>query len=184
MKLIIGLGNPGAKYKDTRHNFGARAVELLAKKLEANFKMSKKLNARVAAAKLDGADMLVALPQSFMNESGMPVSSLFHYYKVGSEDLIVVYDEIDLPFGTVRVGNFTSSGGHKGVQSIIDTLGTPAFARVRLGIGPQTGPAENYVLEKWSPDQHEKLPELLDRATDAIKELVQNGPEKAASKFN
>lgn len=147
MKLIVGLGNPGAPYEETLHNVGFRVVEALAEHHEspwANFSNSSR-TCRLTAA---GATLLK--PLTFMNESGSSVQELMGYLKVAPANLWVVHDDLDLPPGTVRVSYGASSAGHRGVASIIDTLGTPAFWRFRIGIGrpPEHTPAESYVLQR------------------------------------
>src|SRR3989344_3575305 len=154
MKLIIGLGNPGSKYKDTRHNFGRRAVELLAKKHGAKFANSKKYESKTATMKYGRTDLVYVLIQSFMNESGPELVKLFKSFDQGTPDFIIAHDDLDLPFGTIRISKNLSSGGHKGVQSVIDSIGSNDFVRVRLGIGPKTSDAETFVLEKWTREEH------------------------------
>ena len=183
MKLIVGLGNPGRQYEWTRHNFGFLVVEAFAKSHGTSYRKHR-TGASVARIIFGNEKVIVAKSAGFMNESGSSVAALKRFYKVRDNDLIIVHDDIDLLFGTLRIGQYTSSGGHKGVQSVIDAFGGSIFARIRLGIGPKTSDAETFVLEKWTQEEQAKLNETLNRALEAIKTVVTEGLEKAASRFN
>jgi peptidyl-tRNA hydrolase, PTH1 family len=183
MKLLIGLGNPGAKYIMTRHNFGALFMNSLAESNNLSL-IRHKTQALTARLHIDKSDILIATPLSFMNESGPTVAALKKYFKVSAQDIIIAYDDIDLYFGHIRISSNKSSGGHKGIQSILDTLGTDVFVRIRLGIAPQVGTAEKYVLKPWSAAQKKKLPHIIDNAKKGLEVLLSQGLDAAAQKFN
>lgn len=168
-KLIAGLGNPGKKYEKTRHNLGFMVVDELAKKLKIDrttFVFNKKFNS--VAGKHDSWFMIK--PQTFMNNSGQAVAKIANFYKIKTPGIWVIYDDIDLPLGTLRIRAGGSSGGHKGVQSIIDSLGASDFARFRLGIGPV--PAEfdpaDFVLQKFTKDEMPVLQDMIKKTADAL----------------
>jgi len=159
VRLIVGLGNPGKKYEKTRHNIGFRVVDALAKKLrDTDYNLQSKL----------------FKPQSYMNLSGPEVFKKLNYYRLAPTDLIVIYDDIDLPLGEIRVRNKGSSAGHKGVQSIIDIIGSENFTRVRVGVGrpPENVPAEKYVLQNFDTEEGKLLPKIIDDAVKVVVELV------------
>jgi PTH1 family peptidyl-tRNA hydrolase len=174
MKLIVGLGNPGKKYENTRHNVGFLAMDKIVIKLKVksykveDFKYEKKFDAEVVKFKLKDEDIILAKPQTFMNLSGNAVKKIVDFYKLNpSKDLIVVYDDIDISLGKIRIRQEGSSAGHNGLQSIIDELGTDSFMRVRIGIGRPTSPAggpsnELIKIEDW----------VLQALTDTEKELL------------
>ena len=150
--LIVGLGNPGPKYARNRHNIGFQTVEALAAKHRLEFSRTEH-RAQTAHGTIGGRRVVLAKPQTWMNESGKAVAPLAHFYKVAPERLLIIYDDLDIPLGTVRFRSDGSSGGHRGVQSTIQHLGTQAFPRLRLGIGRPPGrmdPAA-YVLQSFSP---------------------------------
>jgi PTH1 family peptidyl-tRNA hydrolase len=167
MHLIVGLGNPGKKYEKTRHNVGFRVVDELEKIYD-----------------LSQSKVILLKPDSFMNNSGKVVQEYLAYEKISPENLIVVHDDIDLLFGDVRVSKDSSSAGHKGVQSIIDTIGTKDFRRIRIGIQPtplrqgSAGQAqkkihtEKFVLENFSKTEEEKLPEIIKKAIEEVSKLI------------
>lgn len=183
--LIAGLGNPGARYENTRHNIGFRAVERFAAKHGLTFgKIEHK--AQTASGTAIGQRVLLAKPQTFMNVSGESVQPLTSFYKVPPERLIVVADDLDLPLGTVRLRKSGSSGGQNGLKSILQRLGTQDIARVRLGIGRPPGrmdPAD-YVLSNWKGDEAIIAVEMQDRAVAAIETWLRDGIELAMSRFN
>jgi peptidyl-tRNA hydrolase, PTH1 family len=183
MKLIIGLGNPGKEYHDTRHNAGSRAVELFAAEHKLSFKKHD-ANARAASGTIETERVICGVSETFMNDSGLAVGALAQFYKVEAGDVVIVYDDIDLPFGTIRVSQNTSSGGHNGIKSIIERLDSSDFIRVRLGIGPKLGDAADYVIGRWSKEQSQALPEFLAEAIGAIETVVQSGLTEAATIYN
>lgn len=168
---MVGLGNVGARYEGTRHNVGFVVVEGFG----GAWRDRARERARVARVTLAGRRVTLAAPQTFMNESGAAVQGLLRFYRLAPEALIVVHDDADLAFGDVRVKFGGGSAGHNGVKSIVATLGTEAFWRVRVGIGrpenPQA-PLDRYVLERWSPAQAQLLDSALDRARHAVEEIV------------
>ena len=182
MILIAGLGNPGNHYEGTRHNFGFMVVDELAKELGIDFKMSEKFHAEIAQATIQLATKRVRVvlvkPQTFMNNSGQAVEAVANFYKLRYEDQVwVINDDLDIDLGTIRVRVNGASAGQKGVQSIINHLGTEAFVRFRMGIRPATGqdkPAEDFVLEKFRPEE-KKIAEV--EIKEAIK-LIFDGFEK------
>ncbi|MBL8146408.1 MAG: aminoacyl-tRNA hydrolase [Anaerolineae bacterium] len=185
MYLIAGLGNPGARYENTRHNIGFRAVERFAAKHGLTFgKIEHK--AQTASGTAIGQRVLLAKPQTFMNVSGESVQPLASFYKVPPERLIVVADDLDLPLGTVRLRKSGSSGGQNGLKSILQRLGTQEIARVRLGIGRPPGRMDptDYVLGAWKGDEAIIAVEMQDRAVAAIETWLRDGIELAMSRFN
>ncbi len=172
--LVAGLGNPGERYAKTRHNAGARAVRRLAANLELNLRPAKS-KALVAKSVVDGVQLVLSCPLSFMNESGRPVAALLKYFEVDSENLIVVHDDIDLITADLRVKFGGGSAGNHGVDSIVEVLGTKDFHRVRIGVGrpssPRVDPAD-YVLEPMSKKSLEELADVEERAAEAVLSIV------------
>ena len=183
--LLIGLGNPGREYQTNRHNFGFMLIDRLAVRLGARgLKVQSK--AIVTSAIYEDRKLILAKPKTYMNLSGQSIQGLAHFYKLPLENMLVAYDDLDIPFGTIRLRPGGGPGGQKGVASTIERLGTKDFARLRLGIGRPPGrmdPAA-YVLQDFSRDEVKILSELLDRAADAALEFVMNGLDKAMNKFN
>ena len=164
MKLIIGLGNPGAKYHNTRHNLGFRAVDVLAR--ETEWQDNKKFHALMAEININGEKILLAKPQTFMNESGQAARAIIDFYKIPLSNILVIYDDIDLLIGDTRLRAEGGSGGHNGMASIIEHLGTEAVARFRLGVaeaktGKQDIPAEDYVLQPFNQASEDKIKKTL-----------------------
>ena len=189
MKLIIGLGNPEDKYRNTRHNVGFVAVDHFAKSKNVTFKFDKYSNSEIAELIEDGGKIIIVKPQTFMNLSGVAVKYLLENYppvgdhpkgdKLPAANLLVVHDEIDLPFGEIRIQKNISSAGHKGVQNIIDSLGTQDFARLRIGIESREDKArpetEKFVLLPFSNEESDILSKKLPlQITDAINKFIQN----------
>lgn len=176
--LIVGLGNPGAKYEATRHNVGQMVLDELASRIGGKFK-SHQTNSRVLEGRVaPGAPkFILAKPNSFMNLSGGPVSSLAKYYDVPAERIIVIHDEIDLPFDTLKLKLGGGHGGHNGIRDIAKAIDTPEFLRVRVGVGRPPGrqdPAE-YVLNPFGSTERETLPILIGEAADAVEGLATDG---------
>ncbi len=183
--LIIGLGNPGREYQSNRHNFGFMLIDRLAVRLNARgIKVQSK--AIVTNATYEGRKLILAKPQTYMNLSGHSIQGLAHFYKLPLENMLVAYDDLDLPFGTIRLRPGGGPGGQKGVASTIERLGTKDFARLRLGIGRPPGRMDPsaYVLQSFSRDEMQSLSEIIDRAADAALEFVVNGLDKAMNKYN
>jgi PTH1 family peptidyl-tRNA hydrolase len=186
--LVVGLGNPGPKYARTRHNSGFLVVSLLASRIGGSLKAHRASGGRaeVLEGRLAGIPVVLAEPLSFMNESGSPVNQVARFYKVPVEQIIVIHDELDLPFGDLRIKRGGGDGGHNGLRSITSALGSKEYLRVRLGIGRPPGrqdPAD-YVLREFAVAERRDLDFHVDRAADAVEELLQNGVEKAQSAFN
>jgi PTH1 family peptidyl-tRNA hydrolase len=183
--LIVGLGNPGREYRDTRHNIGFMLLDRLAVKLNARFSRLQS-KALVASASYQERKLILAKPQTFMNLSGQAVQGLMHFYKLPLMNLLVIHDDLDLPPGTLRLRPGGGSGGQKGVQSIIERLGTEGFARLRLGIGRPPGQmdAADYVLQEFSDSEMTIISPVLNRGVDAVLEFVVNGIEAAMNRYN
>jgi PTH1 family peptidyl-tRNA hydrolase len=183
--LITGLGNPGREYRETRHNIGFMLVDHLAQRLGVSFsRMESK--ALVTKGEYQGRRLVLAKPQTYMNLSGSAVGSLMRFYKVPITNLLVAYDDVDLPLGTIRLRAEGGSAGQKGMASIIERLGTQEFPRLRLGIGRPPGrmDAAAYVLQPFKKDETDLLPVILDRAVDAVLVFVTSGLESAMNQFN
>lgn len=186
MILIVGLGNPGDKYENTRHNAGFVVVDLLLKKLNSVensvWEESKKFNCYLAKA---GKEIVIAKPSSFMNASGEIVSKLVNFYKISNFGLFVVHDDLDLPLGKIKVSFGHSSAGHKGVESIIQQIGSNNFVRIRVGIGQDKKIAgEKFVLSDFNEDDQPELKKSVKKAVDAILTILKDGVEKAANRYN
>ena len=177
-KLVVGLGNPGPRYARNRHNIGFQIVEGLAAAHGLTFTKTEH-KAETAHGRIDGQRVVLAKPQTWMNDSGQSVAPLARFYKIEPEDLLVVYDDLDIPLDTVRFRDAGSSGGHRGVQSIINQLGTDGFPRLRIGIGRPPGrmdPAA-YVLQDFSTDEEPLLWEVQRTARRLIEEWILNEPD-------
>lgn len=186
MWMIVGLGNPGTQYALTRHNIGFMAVDMLLKSV-GNPHESQSNKALVAKFKWDSESIVVVKPQAFMNRSGESVKPLLDFYKISPENLIVVHDEVDLPFAGMKIQKNRSPGGHNGVKDISLHLGTNDFCRVRLGVGRPTQPQQavaDYVLAQFSKSEMENLSDFLNKACDAIETIIFEGLTQASNKFN
>jgi peptidyl-tRNA hydrolase, PTH1 family len=183
--LIIGLGNPGREYKDTRHNIGFMLMDYLAEKLEARG-MKVQSKAITISALYNEKKIILAKPQTYMNLSGQSVQGLLNFYKIPFENLLVAHDDLDIPFGTIRIRPTGGPGGQRGMADTIEQLGTKDFPRLRLGISRPPGrmQAKDYVLQNFSKDEQKLLPEILSRASDAALEFVMNGLNAAMNKYN
>jgi PTH1 family peptidyl-tRNA hydrolase len=183
--IIVGLGNPGREFRETRHNIGFMLLNRLAERLGIEF---SRMESKSLVTKGDyrGHRLILAKPMTYMNLSGQAVSSLVRFYKITLENLLVAYDDVDLPLGTLRLRPAGGAGGHKGLQSIIQQLGTPDFPRLRLGIGRPPGKksAASYVLKDFSADENEFLPVILDRGVDAALTYVTDGIDIAMNNYN
>ena len=183
--LIVGLGNPGREYRETRHNVGFMLLDRLTVKLNARFTRLQS-KALVASANYQERKIILAKPQTFMNLSGQSVQGLMHFYKLPLENLLIAHDDLDLPVGTIRIRPDGGSAGQKGMMSSIERLGTDEFPRLRLGIGRPPGHMEapDYVLQDFSKADLTIISETLDRAMGAVLEFVVNGLDIAMNKFN
>lgn len=184
MYLIVGLGNPGNRYRFTRHNIGFMVLEKLARDFEIDLKQ-KSFVALWGRGKINGNDVLLAMPQTFMNLSGTAVRQLVAFFKADLSNLIVIHDDLDLPFGTIRLKTGGGNAGHKGLASITENLGSSDFMRVRIGIGRPSDKSriEGYVLEPFKSDEElSMLPKIIQAASEASAEIVLSGTEKATVK--
>ena len=183
--LIVGLGNPGAEFSHNRHNVGFMLLDCLADRLGESFSRLES-NSLLTKAKYQDKRLLLAKPQTFMNLSGQAVSRLVKYYKIPLESLLIVYDDVDLPLESIRIRPNGGAGGHKGVASIIERLGTKVFPRLRLGIGRPSGRknAAAHVLQNFTKKENEFLEVTLKRAVDAVLLFVSAGLETAMNKYN
>jgi PTH1 family peptidyl-tRNA hydrolase len=187
LHLMVGLGNPGADYERTRHNAGFLVVEELARRVSAKWKLEKKFSVRMAQIEHGGRRVLLAQPQTFMNASGGAVGALVNFYQVPLQQLLVIVDDADLPLGEIRLRAKGSSGGHHGLESIEQHVGSREFARLKVGIGrTKDGRREitNYVLGKFGADEKKLLEKVLQRAADQAECWVAGGVEKAMNQFN
>jgi PTH1 family peptidyl-tRNA hydrolase len=184
-KVVVGLGNPGSEYESTRHNAGVKVVEALLVRAGASFKTHKS-GCLVADARLSGTPVVLARATSYMNESGGPVGRLLRWYKVDPRDLIVVHDEIDIPFGDVRIKDGGGTAGHNGLGSLVSHLGTKDFVRVRVGVGRPRGSrqAASHVLDTFSGAERKELPFLIEAAADAVERILEAGVERAMNEVN
>lgn len=184
MRLIVGLGNPGSDYEHTPHNVGFAVVEELARRFGASFKRGPV--AECSSASVPGKEFALIRPLSYMNLSGRPVAGALQWYKLKQADLIVVCDDVNLPFGRLRIRPSGGAGGQKGLRSIIETLGSEDFSRIRLGVGGGYPGADvgAYVLRKLRGKELEALNETVARASDAIEFWLASGLEAAMNRFN
>jgi PTH1 family peptidyl-tRNA hydrolase len=184
-RLIVGLGNPGRKYQRSRHNVGFMTVDQLARRNQLAFTRQQS-DAVVSVGEIAGARVVLAKPQTFMNKSGVSVAALCRFYKVADEDLLVIFDDLDLPVGTLRIRPFGGSSGHNGMKSLIERLGTQAFPRVRIGIGRPPGRMDpaRYVLKGFDKDQRPLIEQVYDRAARAAETWIEYGIESAMTEFN
>lgn len=183
--LIVGLGNPGREYSASRHNVGFMVVDRLAEKLDTSFRKVK-MNALVTAVRYKGERIILIKPQTFMNLSGQAVSSFIRFYKLSLENVLVVYDDVDLPFETLRLKPDGGDAGQRGVRSIIQQLGTKSFPRLRVGIDRPPGRMEvsDYVLQKFSAAEKGILPFILDTASEAVLHFIDQGLNQAMTIYN
>lgn len=183
MNLIVGLGNPGAEYTHTRHNLGWLVVNALAD--NSAFSHKKRFDAELLQIEIRDHRTLLAKPLTYMNKSGMSVVKISQYYEIPTSDVWVVHDDIDLPFGSLRISRGKSSAGHRGVESVLQQLGTSDFLRFRVGVRPDHDiSTERFVMQNFSASETEQLPLILKTVTTAIEESLTSSPEKAASIFN
>jgi len=186
VKLIVGLGNPGREYRWTRHNMGFLLMDELAR--ENQIPITRRgLKALYGRGRIAQIDVILAKPQTFMNLSGEAVQRLLHFFKISPRDLIVLQDDLDLPWGKIRIRLRGSSGGHRGIQSIQDAIGSGEFVRIKIGIGrpaiPRQDPAD-YVLDPLEEAEKEEIETVLKRGREAIKTLLSRGPQEAMNRYH
>ena len=186
MKLIVGLGNPGIEYQFTPHNLGFLAIDRIANNLGVEVR-NRQCRALTARAEIAGQPVILAKPETFMNLSGLSVQELVAEYQADvKSDLIVIYDELDLPLGSIRIRQRGSSAGHNGMESILGALGTDEFLRIRLGIAPDRKIADTvkFVLTPFRKSQLKVVDEILDSAAEAVEVILKDGPAAAMNRFN
>ncbi|MCD6550277.1 aminoacyl-tRNA hydrolase [bacterium] len=197
MIVIIGLGNPGKKFKGTRHNLGREVLDLFRRKYKekysfSDWKKEKKLQAeiakgKIAKKKISHKEVLLAKPLNFMNLSGETVSLLLSFYKIPPQNLVVVHDDIDIPLGKIKITKNRGAGGHKGIISIFNKVKTKSFSRIRIGILPQSlkpKKIESFVLKKFKKEEEKKVKKGIELAANAIDLIIEKGVEKAMNIFN
>ena len=183
--IVVGLGNPGSEYELTRHNAGFRVIDALAK--EYNIAINKpKFKALVGEAKIGDKKIILVKPQTYMNSSGESVREIIDWYKISMDNLIVIYDDIDISFGKLRIRPSGSAGSHNGLKSVISLVGSTDFKRVRVGIGkpPQNWDLINYVLGRFTKEEETDFEKVKNNARDAVKCIIDNDINCAMNKFN
>jgi len=188
-KLIIGLGNPGKQYQNNRHNIGFQIIDMIAKDLILkSLKQNRKFQAEICEGAFGEQKIILAKPQTFMNNSGIAVKKIKTFYKIKPQDIIIIHDDIDLPIGSIRISQAVSSGGNKGVESIIKEIKTKNFIRIRIGIANELRtkiPADKFVLQKFSLEDEKKLKNVFLNALNAVQMLIEGEKlEKVQNKFN
>ena len=186
MKLITGLGNPGDKYKFTRHNAGFMVLDYLSYQWNFDYKFESKFNGEIAKINHNGESLILLKPHTFMYLSGQSLISVMNFYKIQKEDILVIYDDIAMPVGKMRFRSKGSDGGHNGIKSIINVLGgNNSFDRLKIGIGPQPPlPSEVYVLQNFTQEQLSEIKDVLKTAKDAVEVYLEQGLNAAQTKFN
>jgi len=186
VRLIVGLGNPGLEYADTPHNLGFAVIDRLGEQARIR-SQQERLRAVIARGRLDGQEVLLAKPLTYMNLSGQAVGALLRSEGLSPADLIVVLDEVALPWGMIRVRERGSAGGHRGLESVVAALGTTEFLRVRLGVEPPAGwqgDLAEYVTMPMSPEQQETAAGMVAEAAEAVRLILREGPGRAMARFN
>jgi PTH1 family peptidyl-tRNA hydrolase len=185
MYLVVGLGNPGPEYENTRHNLGFKVVNELARRFSISLSKSK-CSAFIGETSLLSRKVIMAQPQTFVNNSGPAVKGLLQWFKIKPDHLILVYDDVDLEVGQLRIRESGNAGGHHGMESVIASLGTTNFPRIRIGIGRENliDDVTDYVLSKIPPSQAEKLEEAVVSAAEAVLSIISDGLTAAMNKFN
>ncbi|MDQ0340639.1 PTH1 family peptidyl-tRNA hydrolase [Caldalkalibacillus uzonensis] len=175
MKLVVGLGNPGPKYEQTRHNIGFLTVDRLAERLGVAI-TREKWRGLAAETSVRGQTILLFKPLTYMNRSGEAVAEVVRFFQCEADEVLVIYDDLDLPFGTMKLRMKGGHGGHNGVRSVIDHLSSQTFKRIRMGIGrPEDGDVVNYVLSPFHPQEREHLSEFIDRGASAARDYLETG---------
>ena len=183
IKVVVGLGNPGAQYENTPHSVGFEAIDKFAAHLGVTWELKKSYNALVGRAGAPSHAVLLIKPQTFMNLSGEAVAPIVKYSNATAADLIVVQDDIDMAFGTLKIKKGGSCGGHNGIRNIIERLGTPDFVRVKIGVG-KSSDVVAHVLGKFSPENRTLMSKVTDEVPALLELLLKDGPDKAMNKYN
>ena len=183
MRIIVGLGNPGREYASTRHNIGFMVVTELARRSGAEG-AKKRFRSEIAEGRLHGEKIVLVAPQTYMNLSGHAVREAVNWYNVPHEDVLIVFDDMDLPFGQLRLRDNGSGGGHNGLKSIIEQLGGNDVPRLRVGIGRGRSSATSHVLSRFSPEEQKALPELIAKVADAVELWMTEGVSSAMNAVN
>ncbi|HGI3796773.1 TPA: aminoacyl-tRNA hydrolase [Streptococcus agalactiae] len=187
VKMIVGLGNPGSKYNDTKHNIGFMAVDRIVKNLDVNFTEDKSFKAEIGSDFINGEKIYFIKPTTFMNNSGIAVKALLTYYNISIKDMIIIYDDLDMEVGKIRFRQKGSAGGHNGIKSIIAHLGTQEFDRIKVGIGRPNGRMTviNHVLGKFDKNDEIMISNTLDKVDNAVNYYLQtNDFQKTMQKYN
>ncbi|MBP9718777.1 aminoacyl-tRNA hydrolase [Candidatus Gracilibacteria bacterium] len=191
MKVIVGLGNPGKEYEQTRHNAGFMTVEKFSQQEGFDtFKKKTEFNAMVSEGTIGSEKVLLVLPLTFMNLSGQSIQKIAHFYKCAPQDIIAIYDDLDLPLGTIRIRSSGSAGTHNGMKSMIQELGTEDFIRIRIGIESrgESAPAQqettDFVLGRFSKEEKKRFDTASERVLDSLKVILEKGIGEAMTQFN
>ena len=184
MKIIVGLGNPGAQYENTPHSVGFEAVNAIASEIGASWEPKRQFNCLMAKGTFAGLPVMLVKPQTYMNLSGDSVAPVVKYHNATAADLLVIQDDIDLPVGRMRVRKNGSCGGHNGIRNIIERLGTQDFARLKLGVGKDKSDVIAHVLGKFDPSTRRIMDEVVSEAVNAAALIVKNGPDRAMNLYN
>ncbi|MCB0364595.1 MAG: aminoacyl-tRNA hydrolase [Bdellovibrionaceae bacterium] len=187
MQIIVGLGNPGPKYQLTRHNVGFMAIDALAHAYGEEGSFKKEHKALTAKVRIDGQVVLLAKPQTYMNLSGESVQALMSYYGGSPQELLVVHDEVDLPYASIRYQKNRGHGGHNGIRNIHQLLGTQEYNRLKLGVSRPANPrmdVADFVLQNFNNDEMNSLPDFLSLASESMEAYIRDGFEKAATRYN
>lgn len=186
LALIVGLGNPGKQYENTRHNAGFSVVEKLLEVLPGDFKKEDAFSSFYWKGRAAGGNIFIQKPLTYMNLSGKAVASLMNYYKISHQEMLLVYDDLDLPLGKLRIRKGGSSGGHNGVESVAQETGSKDFARLRIGIGRTDARIQqvDYVLSGFAGDEQKLFGKVVDKAVEAVKLILSRGLQPAMNEFN
>jgi PTH1 family peptidyl-tRNA hydrolase len=186
--VVVGLGNPGLQYEFNRHNIGFRIIDNLAREIETEFKKVKSYDSLISRGKINNHNLRLVKPQTYMNLSGKSVNKIVSYYRISFQDLLIVYDDLNLELGQIRIRKRGSAGGHKGVESIIQYLNSEDIPRLRIGIGKPSINSNfdyaSYVLSNFDNNEKDKISEVIQLSTEAIKTIIEDGLEKAMRKYN
>ena len=183
MFLIVGLGNPGREYENTRHNIGFAAIDLIAEKYNIDVNRTK-FKGEYGEGFINGNKVILLKPYTFMNLSGESVREAIDFYKLTEEEVLIIYDDISLEVGRLRIREKGSAGGHNGIKSIINHIGTDVFTRIKIGVGAPKGDLVNHVLGKFSKEEVNILKQTLDVVAKATEDIIANGAKDAMNKFN